>query len=71
MNVNERLVKPGILMGVDNVRVGLEDHIYMYPHSNELIQSGVDETRKIATIARKLGREVATPAEARQILGIG
>jgi 3-keto-5-aminohexanoate cleavage enzyme len=61
----------GILMGVDNVRVGLEDHIYMYPHKSELIKSSADEARKIATIARALGRDVATPAEARQILGIG
>jgi 3-keto-5-aminohexanoate cleavage enzyme len=59
-----------IMMGVDNVRVGMEDHIWMYPHKNELIKSGADETRKIATIARELGREIATPQQARKILGI-
>jgi 3-keto-5-aminohexanoate cleavage enzyme len=59
------------MMGVDSVRVGMEDHIWMYPHKNELIKSNADETRKIATIARELGREIATPGQARQILGIG
>jgi 3-keto-5-aminohexanoate cleavage enzyme len=59
-----------ILMGVDSVRVGMEDHIYMYPHKNELTQHNADETRKIATIARELGREIATPAQARRIYGI-
>jgi len=60
----------GIMMGVDNVRVGMEDHIYMYPHTNELIRNSADEARKIATIARELGREIASPAQARQMLGI-
>lgn len=60
-----------ILMGADSVRVGMEDHIWMYPHKNELIKSGADEARKVATIAEELGREVATPQQARAILGIG
>jgi 3-keto-5-aminohexanoate cleavage enzyme len=60
-----------IMMGVDSVRVGMEDHIWMYPHKNELTKSNADETRKIATIARELGREIATPSQARQTLGIG
>jgi 3-keto-5-aminohexanoate cleavage enzyme len=60
-----------ILMGVDSVRVGLEDHIWLYPHKDELSKSNAEETKKIATITRELGREVATPAQARQILGIG
>jgi len=59
----------GILMGIDGVRVGMEDHLYMYPHKDELIENSADETRKIATIARELGRDVASPAEAREILG--
>jgi 3-keto-5-aminohexanoate cleavage enzyme len=59
-----------ILLGVDGVRVGMEDHIWMYPHRDELIRTAADEVRKVATIARELGREIATPAEARKILGI-
>ena len=61
----------GIMMGVDSVRVGMEDHIWTYPHRNEVIESNAEETRKIATIARELGREIATPQQAREILGIG
>jgi 3-keto-5-aminohexanoate cleavage enzyme len=59
-----------ILMGVDSVRVGMEDHVYMYPHKNELTKHNADETRKIATIARELGREIATPDQVRKIYGM-
>ncbi|MGB6864742.1 MAG: 3-keto-5-aminohexanoate cleavage protein, partial [Candidatus Aminicenantaceae bacterium] len=59
-----------ILLGVDGVRVGMEDHLWMYPHRDEKIKRSADETRKIATIARELGRKVATPQEARKIMGI-
>jgi len=57
-------------MGVDIVRVGMEDHLWMYPHKDEKIRNNADEVRKIATIARELGRPIATPAEARKIMGI-
>jgi len=59
-----------ILMGCDGVRVGMEDHLWMYPHKDELIKSSADEAKKVATIARELGREIATPTEARKIMGI-
>ena len=59
-----------IMLGIDNVRVGMEDHVWMYPHRDEIIRSNGEETRKVVAIARELGREVASPAEARQILGI-
>jgi len=59
-----------ILMGVDTIRVGMEDHIHMYPHRDEKIKRSADEVRKIATIARELGREIATPVEARKMMGI-
>jgi len=59
-----------ILMGVDGVRVGMEDHVHMYPHKDEIIKRSADSARKIATIARELGRDVATAPQAREILGI-
>jgi 3-keto-5-aminohexanoate cleavage enzyme len=59
-----------ILMGADGVRVGLEDHIWMYPHKDEKIKESADATKKIGNIARELGREIATPEEARKIMGI-
>jgi 3-keto-5-aminohexanoate cleavage enzyme len=59
-----------MLMGVDSVRVGMEDHIWMYPHKQEIMKRSSDAAKKIATISRELGRDVATPKEARKILGI-
>lgn len=59
-----------ILLGVDFVRVGMEDHLWMYPHRDELIKSCADSTRKIVTIARELGREVGSSKEARELLDI-
>jgi 3-keto-5-aminohexanoate cleavage enzyme len=59
-----------ILMGVDGIRVGMEDHVHMYPHKDEKIKRSADEVRKIATISRELGREIATPTEARKKMGI-
>ncbi len=59
-----------ILLGVDGVRVGMEDHLWIYPHKDEKTKRSADEARKIATIAKELGREIATPAEARKIMGI-
>lgn len=45
-----------ILMGVDNGRVGMEDHIWMSPHREELMSSNGEAVGKVATIARELGR---------------
>ncbi|MFV1988568.1 MAG: 3-keto-5-aminohexanoate cleavage protein [Gemmatimonadota bacterium] len=59
-----------ILMGVDAIRVGMEDHVHMYPHRDEKIKRSADEVRKIATISRELGREIATPLESREMMGI-
>ncbi len=59
-----------MLLGVDGVRVGMEDHLWTYPHRDEMTKRNADETRKIATIAKELGREIASPSEARKIMGI-
>jgi 3-keto-5-aminohexanoate cleavage enzyme len=56
----------GIMLGVDIVRIGKEEPVYMYPHKDELITSNVECVRKIKAIANELGREIATPAEARE-----
>ena len=60
----------GIMLGADIIRVGIEDCYWTYPHKDEIIKSNAYVVRKIATIAKELGREIATPQEARQILGI-
>jgi uncharacterized protein (DUF849 family) len=61
------LVTMGAIMG-GNVRVGLEDSIYM--GKGELAQSNADQVQKIARILRELSLEIASPDEARQLLGL-
>lgn len=51
-----------------NVRVGLEDNIYY--RKGELARSNAQLVERVARIARKLDREIATPAMARKILGL-
>jgi len=56
-----------ILLG-GNVRVGFEDNIYI--EKGKLARSNVELVAKIVRIARELGREIASPDEARKMLGI-
>jgi uncharacterized protein (DUF849 family) len=51
-----------------SVRVGLEDSLYI--GRGKLAKSNAEQVGKIKTILQELGHEVATPAEARQILGL-
>ncbi|HEX6997712.1 MAG TPA: 3-keto-5-aminohexanoate cleavage protein [Gammaproteobacteria bacterium] len=51
-----------------NVRVGLEDSLFI--GKGELARSNAEQVRKIRTILEELGREIATPDEARQMLGL-
>lgn len=51
-----------------HVRVGLEDSLYI--GKGRLAQSNADQVRLIRGIVEGLGREVATPAEARAMLGL-
>ncbi|MBZ4664149.1 MAG: 3-keto-5-aminohexanoate cleavage protein [Caloramator sp.] len=56
-----------ILLG-GHVRVGLEDNIYY--NKGELAKSNAQLVERVVRIAKELGREVATPNEARRILNI-
>jgi len=56
-----------MIMG-GNVRVGLEDNIYY--KKGELAKSNAQLVERVVRLAREIGREVATPEEARKILGI-
>jgi 3-keto-5-aminohexanoate cleavage enzyme len=60
----------GILTGRGHVRAGMEDGLYMYPHRDDLIKSSAETVTKVRRIAEELGREIATPKEARRILGL-
>ncbi len=56
-----------IIMG-GNARVGLEDNIFI--EKGVLARSNAELVEKVVRIAKELGREVATPDEARAILGL-
>ncbi len=52
-----------------HVRVGLEDNVY-YDRQKKDLSDNHRFVARIARIAREMGREPATPAEARQIIGL-
>ena len=51
-----------------NVRVGLEDSLYIGP--GKLAKSNAEQVAKIRRIVEDLGYVIATPNEARQLLGL-
>lgn len=56
-----------IVMG-GHVRVGFEDNVYL--SKGVLAKSNGELVEKVVRIANELGRKVATPSEAREILGL-
>ncbi len=61
------LITMGATMG-GNVRVGLEDSLMLGP--GEMATSNADQVRRIRTILEALSIDIATPAEARAMLGL-
>ncbi len=61
------MVTMGLVMG-GNVRVGFEDNIYLNP--GVPAKSNAEMVEKAVRLAGELGREVASPEEARRILGL-
>lgn len=60
-----------MLMGVEYMRVGIEDCYQLYPHRNDIIRKNSDVIKLVADIATLLGRRVVTdPEEARKLLGM-
>ena len=57
----------GIVLG-GHVRVGFEDNVFY--SKGVLADSNAQLVARIARIAKEVGREVATPEEARKILGL-
>ncbi|MDM0036987.1 3-keto-5-aminohexanoate cleavage protein [Variovorax sp. J22P271] len=51
-----------------NVRVGLEDSLWIAP--GKLAESNAEQVRKVREILEGLGLQVATPAQAREILSL-
>lgn len=61
------LLTMGAVMG-GNVRVGLEDSLYL--GKGQMAKSSAEQVHKIKRILEELSLEVATPAEARAMLGL-
>jgi 3-keto-5-aminohexanoate cleavage enzyme len=62
---------PICMMGLildGHIRVGMEDNIYY--RKGELAKTNAQFVERIVRIAKEYGREVATPKEARKILGL-
>ena len=59
-------VAAAVLAG-GNVRVGLEDNLYL---EKGVYASNASLTERATEIIRLLGAQVASPAEAREILGL-
>jgi 3-keto-5-aminohexanoate cleavage enzyme len=62
------MVGMGLVMG-GNIRVGFEDNIYLSP--GVLAKSNAEMVEKAKRMAHDVGREIASPAEARALLGLG
>lgn len=60
------ILSAAILHG-DHIRVGTED----YPRLGERVATTHELVHEAAQLARRLGRPVASPAQARRVLGIG
>ena len=61
------LAVQALVMG-GHVRVGFEDNIYY--KKGEIAKSNAQFIERVARIANELGREIATPAVARKLLGL-
>lgn len=61
------MVTMGLVLG-GNVRVGLEDNLYL--KRGQKLEGNGEAVEKVVRIAKELNRDIATPAEARAILGI-
>lgn len=58
-----------IVMG-GHVRVGLEDNLY-YDYGKTVLATNEMLVKRVVRVAKELGRPIATPQEARAILGLG
>lgn len=60
----------GMLYGVELFRVGLEDQFYLWPHRDEISTKASTTVEMIGTLAKTLGREVATAQDVRDRLNM-
>lgn len=67
--LNYNTTVPQAIMLGGHARVGMEDNIFI--ERKVLAKSNVEFVDKVMRMAKDMGREVATPDEARAILGVG
>jgi 3-keto-5-aminohexanoate cleavage enzyme len=53
-----------------HIRVGMEDTIWRWPHRNDYVESNLQFLEMAKQLAQVLGREVATHAEYRDLVGL-
>jgi len=58
-----------ILLGLD-IRVGMEDTVWIWPHRNELIKNNVEVYKMFEQLIKLLGREIISPDEFRARVGM-
>lgn len=63
------LVTLALLLGL-NIRVGMEDTVFQYPHKDDPCRNNAEEVKWAIDTARLLGREVMSPAEFRETVGL-
>jgi 3-keto-5-aminohexanoate cleavage enzyme len=63
------LATTAMMLGLD-VRVGTEDAVFRFPHSDELVANNREMVERVKQTAEALGRRLATPAEYRERLGL-
>jgi 3-keto-5-aminohexanoate cleavage enzyme len=63
------LLATAISLGASMVRVGFEDSIFWAP--GRAVRRNAELVKKLYQLIQLLGHQVATPPEARRILGIG
>jgi 3-keto-5-aminohexanoate cleavage enzyme len=64
----KEMITMGIQLG-GNIRVGFEDNLYL--REGVLAKSNAELVEMAVDLVRKQGREVATPEEAKEMLGVG
>ncbi len=53
-----------------HIRVGMEDTVWMWPHKPEKIANNLQMFENAKLLAQVVGREVATSAEYREMVGL-
>ncbi|MBI5601904.1 MAG: 3-keto-5-aminohexanoate cleavage protein [Deltaproteobacteria bacterium] len=58
-----------LLLG-HHIRIGMEDTVWRWPHRNEMITHNLETFKAARTMLNLLGRELVTPDEWRELLGM-